>query len=242
MSKPSQKSRLSRWIASQIPSREQLEEIRYVRPLARRTELFRLTRRSVPRGVAVGLLVGIFALIPGIQIIGAALMCVPFRGNIPLAAGMTFLSNPATTPFILAASIYVGNSLGFHADIATFNALYNEGASGDFGGSRGDRLSSVVICVAQHGSAQAAAQAEYREHQCRRQATGASRRWAKPRRMSRAAETAPGGQGAAYGELGLVAAALVVTAGLIWALTGELIVMLVYVGALIVVGAIAYVL
>lgn len=129
MSKPSQKSRLSRWIASQIPSREQLEEIRYVRPLARRTELFRLTRRSVPRGVAVGLLVGIFALIPGIQIIGAALMCVPFRGNIPLAAGMTFLSNPATTPFILAASIYVGNSLGFHADIATFNALYNEGAS-----------------------------------------------------------------------------------------------------------------
>lgn len=60
--------------------------------------------------------------------------------------------------------------------------------------------------------------------------------------MSRAAETAPGGQGAAYGELGLVAAALVVTAALIWALTGERIVMLVYVGALIVVGAIAYVL
>lgn len=129
MSKSRQKSRLSRWIASQIPSREQLEEIRYVRPLARRTELFRLTRRSVPRGVAVGLLVGIFALIPGVQIVCAALMCVPFRGNIPLAAGMTFLSNPATTPFILAASIYIGNSLGFHADIATFNTLYNEGAT-----------------------------------------------------------------------------------------------------------------
>ena len=99
-----------------------------MRPLARRTELFRLTRRSVPRGVAVGLLVGIFALIPGIQIIGAALLCVPCKGNIPLAAGTTFLSNPATTPFIVAASLYVGSALGYHADMASFAALYKNGA------------------------------------------------------------------------------------------------------------------
>ncbi len=123
------KTALADWIKRQIPSREQLEEIRLVRPLARRAELFRLTRRSVPRGVAIGLLVGIFALIPGVQIVGAALMCVPFRGNIPLAAGMTFLSNPATTPFILAASLYIGSGLGFHADLGTFAALYEHGAS-----------------------------------------------------------------------------------------------------------------
>jgi len=131
MNENSTKNRLNRWIRSQIPSREQLEESPLISRFTRRQELFRLTRRSVPRGVAVGLLVGIFALIPGIQIIGAALMCVPFRANIPLAAGMTFLSNPATTPFIIAASLYVGSTLGFHSDIASFTALYARGAGVD---------------------------------------------------------------------------------------------------------------
>lgn len=121
--------KVSRWMNRNLPKREELEHNRWIGPLARRHELWRFTRRSVPRGVAVGLLVGIFALIPGIQIVGAALMCVPSRGNIPLAALMTFLSNPATTPFIIAASIYLGNKLGFHADVSTFNALMERGAS-----------------------------------------------------------------------------------------------------------------
>jgi uncharacterized protein (DUF2062 family) len=122
-------SRVTLWFSRTIPTREQLEDVKLVRPLARRAELWRFTRRSVPRGVAIGLLIGIFALIPGVQIVGAAMMCVPFRGNIPIAAAMTFLSNPATTPLILAASIYTGNKLGFHADLATFEALYARGAS-----------------------------------------------------------------------------------------------------------------
>jgi uncharacterized protein len=122
-------SRTIVWAQRNMPKREELEHTPFIGPLARRPELWRFTRRSVPRGVAVGLLVGIFALIPGIQIIGAALMCVPSRGNIPLAALMTFLSNPATTPFIIAASIYLGNKLGFHADVTTFNALLERGAS-----------------------------------------------------------------------------------------------------------------
>ena len=121
-------SRLIAWLRRTIPKREHLEQNRFVRPFARRPELWRFTRRSVPRGVAVGLLVGIFALIPGVQIVGAALMCVPSRGNIPIAAAMTFLSNPATTPFILAASITVGNLIGYHADLSTFYGLYESGA------------------------------------------------------------------------------------------------------------------
>lgn len=121
-------SRIVRWGQRNMPRREDLEHNRWVGPFARRPELWRFTRRSVPRGVAVGLLVGIFALIPGIQIIGAALLCVPSRGNIPLAALMTFLSNPATTPLILAASIWLGNTLGFHADPQTFYGLYERGA------------------------------------------------------------------------------------------------------------------
>lgn len=121
-------SRVAAWGRRHMPTREQLEHNRLVAPLARRAELWRFTRRSVPRGVAVGLLVGIFALIPGVQIVGAALMCVPFRGNIPIAAAMTFLSNPATTPFLLAASIWIGNALGYRADVGTIYRLYESGA------------------------------------------------------------------------------------------------------------------
>lgn len=121
-------SRISAWADRNMPKREDLEHTPLIGPLARRPELWRFTRRSVPRGVAVGLLIGIFALIPGIQIIGAALLCVPSRGNIPLAALMTFLSNPATTPFIIAGSIWIGNKLGYHADLSTFYGLYERGA------------------------------------------------------------------------------------------------------------------
>jgi uncharacterized protein (DUF2062 family) len=84
----------------------------------------------VPRGVALGLFVGIFLLLPGVQIIGVALLALPCRANIPLGAAMTFLSNPATTPFIIAFSVYVGNvTFGLHADVSTFDRLLAEGAS-----------------------------------------------------------------------------------------------------------------
>jgi uncharacterized protein (DUF2062 family) len=114
---------IRRWVARNSPKREEMLHNRWLRPFAKRTELWRFTRRSVPRGVAIGLMVGIFLMIPGLQIIGAAIMCVPLRGNIPIAAAMTFLSNPATTPFILLVSMMIGNWLGFHADLTTFQAL-----------------------------------------------------------------------------------------------------------------------
>jgi len=126
-----ERSRLFRWASENMPRREDLAESRWIRPFGQRvlhSEFWRFTRRSVPRGVAVGLLVGIFLMIPGLQIVGAALMCVPVRGNIPLAALMTFLSNPLTTPFILIASIFVGNTLGFRADLSTFWSLYERHA------------------------------------------------------------------------------------------------------------------
>lgn len=108
------------------PTREELQRSRLLKPLGQRiwaSELWRFTRRSVPIAVAVGLFVGIVLMVPGLQIIGAALMAVPFRANIPLAAAMTFVSNPATTPFFIIAAIDVGNRLGFHADLAAFNKL-----------------------------------------------------------------------------------------------------------------------
>ena len=121
------------WVRRNSPTREQLLESRLLRPFAHRiahSELWRFTRRSVPRGVALGLLVGIFLLIPGVQIIGVALLAYPVRANIPLGAAMTFLSNPATTPFIIASSVWVGNwAFGLHADVSTFAALIERGAS-----------------------------------------------------------------------------------------------------------------
>lgn len=126
-----ERGRLARWARNNMPRREDLAESRWIKPFGARvlrSDLWRFTRRSVPRGVGVGILVGIFLMIPGLQIVGAALMSVPFRANIPIAAAMTFLSNPATTPFILVASIFVGNRLGFHADTSTFYTLYERRA------------------------------------------------------------------------------------------------------------------
>ncbi len=108
------------------PSKDEVLESRWLRPFGERvraSDLWRFTRRSVPRGVFAGLFIGIFLMIPGLQIVGAALLSIPMRANIPTAAAMTFLSNPATTPFFLLASLDVGRRLGFSADLATFEAL-----------------------------------------------------------------------------------------------------------------------
>jgi uncharacterized protein len=119
------------WMKRQAPTRESFERSRFLRPYSKRIfvpALWRFTRRSVPRGVALGLLVGIFLLIPGVQIMAAALLALPVRANIPVAAAMTFLSMPATTPFILAASIYVGNAMfHLHADLAGFMEIIEPG-------------------------------------------------------------------------------------------------------------------
>ena len=106
--------RIFPWIMRQAPTRDSFERSAVLRPFAKRVfhpALWRFTRRSVPRGVALGLLVGIFLLIPGVQIAGVALLALPVRANIPIGAAMTFLSMPATTPFILIASVYVGESV-----------------------------------------------------------------------------------------------------------------------------------
>lgn len=125
------KTFLRRLADKATPSREEVLESRWLKPFGsrvRQSDLWRFTRRSVPRGVAAGLFVGIFLMIPGLQIVGAAMLSIPLRANIPIAAAMTFLSNPATTPFFLLAAIALGNRLGFHADLVAFEALYSSGA------------------------------------------------------------------------------------------------------------------
>ncbi len=126
-------NRLGNWWRRNAPTRESLEEIRWMRPFAHRVlepALWRFTRRSVPRGVALGLIVGIFLMIPGIQIIGACLLALPCRANVPIAIAGTFLSNPATTPFLLYLSLVVGNRFVHStADIGTVMSMIDHHAS-----------------------------------------------------------------------------------------------------------------
>jgi uncharacterized protein (DUF2062 family) len=121
-----------RFMHKNAPSREQVLASPWLKPFGQRiahSELWRFTRRSVPRAVFAGLFVGIFLMVPGLQIVGAALLSMPLRANIPIAAAMTFLSNPLTTPFFLYAAIDVGGRIGFHTDLASFMALRGKSVS-----------------------------------------------------------------------------------------------------------------
>ena len=104
MSNPA--SRLMDWFARRMPTHAQLSNNRYVPRSALRSELWRFTRRSVPRGVALGIVVGI--MVPVAQIVFAAILSMSVRANVPLAALMTFLTNPFTTPLLWAFSYQVG--------------------------------------------------------------------------------------------------------------------------------------
>jgi hypothetical protein len=72
-------------------------------------ELWRFTRRSVPRGVALGMVTGV--LCPVAQIPLSALFALPLRANIPAAALTTFITNPFTTPPIWVAAYWLGHQI-----------------------------------------------------------------------------------------------------------------------------------
>ena len=119
------KTWLADWLRKNMPTREQMARNRFIKPFAGRvlrSELWRYTRRSVPRGVALGLLVGI--IVPFAQILFAALLSAPVRGNVPVAALTTFVTNPVTTPLIWIAAYWVG-SLLLRIDAATVVAPVN---------------------------------------------------------------------------------------------------------------------
>jgi hypothetical protein len=119
------RKRFSSWAQRNMPTREQMERNRFIRPFAHRvlrSELWRFTRRSVPRGIALGLLVGI--IVPFAQILFAALLSAPVRANVPLAALTTFVTNPITTPLIWVGAYWVG-SLLLRIDAATIVAPVN---------------------------------------------------------------------------------------------------------------------
>lgn len=100
------------WLRARIPTREQLEANRWIRPFAHRvlrSDLWRFNRRSVPRGIALGLFVGI--LIPFAHSAVAALTALFVRANVPVAIGATWFSNPATWVIIFPLAYRIGKAV-----------------------------------------------------------------------------------------------------------------------------------
>lgn len=99
---------LLRWCGHHV-SREAIERNRFLKPVAHRVlapSLWRFNRRSVPRGVALGIFAGI--LFPFAHMALAAALAFPFRANVPTAVGSTLVNNPVTFVPIMAAAYATG--------------------------------------------------------------------------------------------------------------------------------------
>lgn len=112
MTGPRSKTFLADWFRKHMPTREQMGQNKYLQPIAHRflsPELWRFTRRSVPRGVALGLFAAF--IVPLGQIFLAAFLALPARANVPLAAAVTFITNPFTFPFWVVVANKTGASV-----------------------------------------------------------------------------------------------------------------------------------
>lgn len=66
-----------------------------------------MTHRSVPRGIALGLFVGM--IIPFMHTVIAAVLAIPLRANVAFAAAVTLLINPLTIPPMYYAAYRIGS-------------------------------------------------------------------------------------------------------------------------------------
>jgi uncharacterized protein (DUF2062 family) len=97
------------WLKRHIPTRENIHRHRILRPFAphlSQPALWRLTRRSVPRAVALGLFVGV--IIPVMHTAIAAVLAIPLRANIAITAAVTLVVNPLTIPAIYYGAYRIG--------------------------------------------------------------------------------------------------------------------------------------
>ena len=100
-----------RYIRSYLPSRERarvwLQQHPFIEAALERTGCLHVHRRTVARGIAVGVFVGLTPTV-GIQTILMLIGCVAIRGNFPAAFAVSWVSNPITL-----APLYFGfNELG----------------------------------------------------------------------------------------------------------------------------------
>lgn len=125
--------RLHERMGIKLPSRDEMGKNRFIKPFAARVlrpDLWRFTRRSVPRGIALGMLAGFW--VPVGQVFVAAFLALPVRANVPIAAVTTFITNPLTYPFW----VVIANKLGrfiLRLDALTVGAPLNTQVESEFG-------------------------------------------------------------------------------------------------------------
>ena len=107
---PDQTPRLAdRW-RNAIPSRDALAAHPWLKPIAHHVldpKLWRMHPESVARGAAIGMFWAF--VLPAGQILVAVANSVWWRGNIPIAAGMTLITNPFTIGFWLWLAYQAGS-------------------------------------------------------------------------------------------------------------------------------------
>jgi hypothetical protein len=109
------------WLTRHIPTRESVQRNRLLRPFAphlTHPALWRMSRKSVPRGVALGLFVGI--IIPFMHTAIAAVLAIPLRANVAIAAAVTLVINPLTIPPLYWAAYHIG-AWELHYDATLIN-------------------------------------------------------------------------------------------------------------------------
>jgi uncharacterized protein len=102
-------------VRAALPTRESIARNRWLKPFAgplMQPSLWRFNRRSVPRAVGLGLLAGL--TVPVAHTAIAALLAIPLRANIAIAAGTTWVSNPLTWVLIFPAEKWLG-TVALHA-------------------------------------------------------------------------------------------------------------------------------
>lgn len=98
-------------LIAKAPSRAEVagwKWMRPLRPLIAHDHIWRINRRAVRNGVALGLFMG--TVVPLGQSFAAALVAAPMRANLAIAALCTFVSNPFTTPFIYLSAYGLGSA------------------------------------------------------------------------------------------------------------------------------------
>ena len=121
------------WFKRHIPTRETIQRHRLLRPFARQLSqpaLWHMTHRSVPRAVALGLGVGV--IIPFFHTVIAAILAIPLRANVGIAAAFTLVVNPLTIPPMYYAAYRIG-SWELHHDSTLVNPATAARVSGELG-------------------------------------------------------------------------------------------------------------
>lgn len=122
-----------KWLTRHLPTRHTVHHYRLLRPFAAQLSqpaLWRMTHRSVPRAVALGLFIGV--MMPIMHTALAALLAIPARANIAVAAAFTLIVNPFTIPPIYYAAYRLG-AWELHHDGQLVDPAAAERVSGEVG-------------------------------------------------------------------------------------------------------------